>query len=189
MPDAVADWLGWLERYREPVDEAFDEFSFDIREVRCSFFQGDIEVNALFAGEVAAPDPDWVERSLRLLGYSLEDMGKLIAHQPPAALLLAEAGGWSAERVLRHVAVAGRYYLRGLGSTANAAQDATVWEDVRAAHDALTNGIRKFPAEKWGSVLTDNVGEQWTLRKVVRRSVAHVRDHYDQVARILRTVA
>src|SRR4051812_3642497 len=85
-PAAIRAYFAWLTRHGAPVAPA-DEVAVKVAEVFHGYIgEGDYWVNALFAHDRRPLSPADVDRGLRLLAYSRQDLAGLVAGLSATAL-------------------------------------------------------------------------------------------------------
>jgi hypothetical protein len=171
-------WLQDLEDFDIALTEIFECYTLKSGD-------RDIEINAWFTDDNRLLSSVDVERSLALLEWSRKDLESLLAPLTRVQLEQKFPGErWSIEGVARHVANANWWYVDrlGLASIELAATSNNSIERVTQVQQLL---LDVFPTliNQSKTVVVD--GETWSPRKVLRRSIWHMRDHYFHIERLL----
>jgi hypothetical protein len=139
------------------------------------------EINGFFALDERRVDDSDIELALSLLNYAYADLDKALRAIPPDAWDTAPFGEKSVRAILTHLVETERFYLSVLtrftpllARTETAAKP----EDVR---EAFAQEARAVPMNRRADVVPVD-GENWSLAKVMRRAVWHVRYHAAQIA-------
>lgn len=156
----------------------------------------------LFGPEREAASPEEVDLTIRLLGYSRADLVRDIEAAPVEALdwdppyrRFASWADWRTIRaVLAHIANGEtQYYTRNIGHEplSAPADPAGDWRaflrQSREEAVAFLVGLRDSPDRCRVRALDCGYGEEWwSVRKALRRMVAHERMHHSSILRILR---
>jgi ribosomal protein S18 acetylase RimI-like enzyme len=201
---AAAAWrfAEWLERHAEtrpPVPLGRPEI---VEEVAPTSVDG-YERNATFDHDRRAISEDELERSLRWIGFAHVDLvdaaqrvaafeasgGSLRMETRDADAVAAGAEeGREARAVVRHVAGAETWLASRLDRTLRF--DAVDPDDDLDAYVEQTNAwaierLRELWRRDPALSSVDGKGESWTLAKVLRRQIYHLRDHTDELERRL----
>jgi hypothetical protein len=97
----------------------------------------------------------------------------------------ARQAGWTPSEILRHVAESDRWYAARLSpDVSGMALPDDPAEAIRRADRAFIGVVRAWWSV-WGETVVEREGEQWTVRKVLRRRTAHLREHAQQLAQWL----
>lgn len=186
---AIPGYFAWLKRHDDYTPEMHGPFQVVPRETYRTRMIGDDEVNAFFPADDLTMDNEELDWGLALLGWATEDLGALLRAQPPGALeRRPAAGGWSAGEIVTHLTRSQLWLVTRLddppipppvelGPGDPVAQLATVTSACVARLRAASNDER--------TTLHVLHGEQWSLRKIVRRSVEHALEHTAQVRALL----
>jgi len=193
VPASIGAYAQWRSAHGRPmVPEGAREqaIALDLVEVSHAFSDGvngdDYRVNAFFAADEPPLSTADVEHGLWLLSCTRQDLldvldvlGVLARHSPtdPSLPDRAETARASIQGILRHIATAERWYFGLLGC-----EQEPLCDDPR---QALERG--RTHSQRW---LLDLAGdgrirvwrrERWSVRKVLRRTLWHERDHTDQI--------
>jgi hypothetical protein len=174
----VNSWLEDLEDFDIALTEIFECYTIKNE-------KDDYEVNAWFNDDVRALSSVEVERGLAMLDWSRADLESLLATLSRDQLDQKFTDErWSIEGVVRHVANANWWYLDRLGLAGidlSKASSNSV-ERMSQVQDELQ---RVLPTLVNTSLMKIVGGETWSPRKVLRRAIWHMRDHYFHIERLL----
>ena len=186
---AIPGYFAWLKRHDDYTPDMHGPFQVVPRATFRTTMTGDYEANAFFPVDDQPMDNEELDWGLALLGWAAEDLVALMRAQPPGALEhRPAAGGWSVGEIVAHLARAQLWYVTRLddppipppvelGPGDPVAQLLTVTSACAARLRAASNDER--------TTLHILRGEQWSLRKIVRRSVEHALEHTTQVRALL----
>jgi uncharacterized damage-inducible protein DinB len=183
----IPHYYAWLKRHDDYTPAVRGPFHLAPRQVLPAMPTERGDVGVFFEPDGQPVDDEDMDWGTALIQWAVDDLAYLAARIPAAALdAPLPAGGWTLRQTLSHVAGSQLWYLSRLqempgrispeqiGSEPVAAlrqTTATLVQSLRAADDATRTVIR------------EHNGERWSLRKVLRRSVEHVREHTSQLAR------
>lgn len=185
--ESITHYVGWV-RQRDPtlpaVDPPFSVTVVETFEATVGEHDPDYLVNAFFEDD-RRPLSYWdVALALNLLQWTREDLLQIVETLSPDKLRRPLPGeGWrSMTAIIEHVANAENWYLGHLGHglpTSTLPEEPlerlrVVRQQMRDALPALIGDVR----------LTEESGETWSPRKMVRRALWHERDHTGHVARL-----
>ncbi len=185
-PARIAEYFRWLSSHGSGSPLAREAIEVNVRETfRAYPSEDDYLVNAFFSDDRRPLSQAEVHNGLRLLEYTRRDLRRVIrplSSQELHRTISGEVQG-SIEGILRHVAWAEWWYLDRLNLAfpreAMAGEILSLLERVRA-HTRL-----QWPQLADSSLITERMGERWSPRKVVRRTLWHERAHTQQIARYL----
>lgn len=188
---ATADYHAWLRRHDEYTPAVHSPFVFHVKEVFHISSEGDYEVHSFFAPDAEAATDEDIEWALTLLGWQREDLLERIGSLSDEALDWKSADDpelQSIRQMLDRMAQAEVWYMGRLDETpprinVNALPGSTL-ERLQRVRQAAILRVKSYPKELRGKVFTHR-GEQWTLRKALRRAVWHERDHLYQIDALL----
>lgn len=195
VPRAIRDYANWLARHGEeaPVRGTGFEIAGE-RQGWGPFDPGDKA--ALFPPDREPLTQRNMERLLRLMAHSREDLMTVIEGIPPQVLGEEYAKGWPIDRILRHIGGAEVWYVTRIAHTWNpdgfeehrASGDVSAWltwsrEAVVGRLSSLSEG--ELSLTFYPTHYTDHPDEAWTARKVFRRFLEHEREHTAQIQRLL----
>ena len=149
------------------------------------FGEREIEINAWFQDDARPLSAIEIEQGLLLLTWSRDDLEHLVSPLTQQQRELKFSGErWSIDGVLRHVANANWWYLDrfSLASVTRDQLSNNPVERINQVHDKM---VKNLPALKDRSEILEVEGETWSARKVLRRSLWHIRDHHFHIERLM----
>lgn len=182
FPAALADYCAWLAAHGESEPAA--RASIRVAERIESYRLADgYEVNALFAPERSPPDQHFLDQSLRLLRASGADFSAAVRSIPveewdePLG-----TGERTVRQVVDHVIRAEAWYLSHFADstrleTLHQTPDPLVRFDLGRA--ALIAWLMNAPSDRLALVIQEE--EEWTARKLIRRTLWHERTHRAEI--------
>jgi hypothetical protein len=184
---AFREWVGehtsnsWLEDLGD-FDIALTEI-FECYTIKNEKY--DYEVNAWFNDDIRTLSSIEVERGLAMLDWSQADLESLLSPLSRDQLEQKFAGErWSIEGVARHVANANWWYLDRLG-LAGIDLKMTSNNSIERMSQVQDELHRVLPTLVNKSLKIEMDGETWSPRKLLRRAIWHMRDHYFHIERLL----
>jgi predicted RNase H-like HicB family nuclease len=188
---ATSDYHAWLRRHDEYTPDVHGPFVFNVKEVFHVSYEGDYEIHSFFAPDAETATDEDIEWALTLLGWQREDLLERVG------ALADEALDWkptddpeaqSIRHMLDRMAQAEVWYMGRLDETPPrinvSALPGSSLERLQRVRQAAILRVKSYPKELRGKVFTHR-GEQWTLRKALRRAVWHERDHLYQIDALL----
>lgn len=186
---AIPGYFAWLKRHDDYTPEMHGPFQVVPRETYRTTMIGDAEVNAFFPTDDQPMDNEELDWGLALLGWAAEDLGVLLRAQPADALeRRPAAGGWSMSEIVTHLMRSQLWYVTRLDSPPIPPPVELVPGDTVAQLATVTSAcVARLRSSSNDERTTLHVlqGEQWSLRKIVRRSVEHALEHTVQVRALL----
>ena len=199
-PSAVGWHRDWLARHGETLDVRVGRVEV-AEEVPASLVDG-YERNAIFAADRAPVEAGELEGTLRHLAFARRDLlelgtrieafevagGRLDPGDDRAA---DPRSGTDAARpaadVLRHLAGSEAWFVSRLDPAARftGSDPADIEAYLMATRAWLVDALRRLHAADPALARTDGRGEEWTLRKLLRRAVYHSIDHLRELDRRL----
>ncbi len=184
---AFREWVGehtessWLEDLGD-FDIALTEI-FECYTIKNE--KDDYEVNAWFNDDIRTLSSVEVERGLAMLDWSQADLESLLAPLSREQMQQKFTGErWNIEGVVRHVANANWWYLDRLG-LASIDLSKTSNNPIERMGQVQVELRRVLPTFVNKSLKIEIDGETWSPRKVLRRAIWHMRDHYFHIERLL----
>jgi hypothetical protein len=165
-----------------------------VEEVAAQVIDG-YERNAIFAADHRPVERGELEAMLRQLGFARSDLGRLRQRPVPAAgastgvkgggrdeaaTSLGAAARRETDEVLRHIAGAEIWLASRLDRSVRyggAPRDGDLSAYLEETRVWLIEQLRGFLARDPAMEAIDGKGEEWTLAKVLRRSLYHSLDH------------
>lgn len=188
LREALPAYFDWLKGHDDYTPDVHGPWQVAPRETFHTSLAGDDMVHAFFTPDAQPVDDEDLDWGLALLQWAHEDLIALVRSQPPALLdHRAPGDAWSARDILQHLARQQLRYVTLLDDppgapTAQLAGDDPI-EVYRQVHTACVRRLRNA-SDTQRTAITEHNGERWSLRKVLRRSIWHVRDHTAQIERI-----
>jgi predicted RNase H-like HicB family nuclease len=186
---AIPAYYAWLKTH--------DDYTPDVRGATCvvpretfrTLMVGDYEVGAFFAPDAEPVDDEELDWALALLDWAHEDLLSLVWGAPAAVLdAPPPVGGRTVRQALDHVAQTQLWYVSCLDTypvpTAISQLPGATVERLDRVHVACVDRLRAATDEQRTRVI-EHHGERWSMRKVLRRSVWHVRDQTAQIRQAL----
>jgi predicted RNase H-like HicB family nuclease/uncharacterized damage-inducible protein DinB len=191
LQQATADYHAWLRRHDDYTPEVHGPFVFAVKEVFQVTSEDGVEVRSFFAPDAETATDEDIEWALTLLGWQREDLLEKVGALPDAALEWKPNDAeetQSLRHLLDHIAQAELWYMGRLDETppnlSVSALAGTTLERFQRVRQAAILRVKGYPKELRGKVFTHR-GEQWTLRKALRRAVWHERDHLSEIDALL----
>ena len=185
VPTRIGEYFDWLKRNGQASPPAKEPIEMEAPEVFRSFpSQNDYTVNVFFEDDRKPLDYQEVEYHLWLLDCTRRDLPAVVRQLPRETLNrpVAEEVQGSIEGILSHVAGAENWYLDRLSL-------ALPDEEMPEGPLARLERIRAYTRTRLPELVDDGrvvelVGEQWSVRKVLRRALWHERDHTNHIAQL-----
>jgi predicted RNase H-like HicB family nuclease/uncharacterized damage-inducible protein DinB len=192
LQTATAEYHAWLRRHDDYTPDVRGPFVFALKEVFQITYDGDYEINSFFASDAQPATDEDIEWALALLGWQREDLLERISGLADEALDWKPSNSPDAQsirQILDHIAQAEVWFMGRLDETpprilvANIPGPTTL-DRLQRVRQAAIMRVKSYPKELRGKIFTHH-GEQWTLRKALRRAVWHERDHLNQIDTLL----
>jgi len=193
FPRAIIKYKGWVEsRARESWLNDLTQFHVQLEEVfECYNIdenyrpaQNDIEINAWFRDDWRPLSEIEVERGLELLQWTREDLLDLIAGLSPSVLDAEHPGElWPIRGIVRHIANGEHWYMKRFGREGIPRADLPEDEIERLAvtRARLIEVLKGMTGDK---TVVGVMGEFWSPRKFLRRSLWHELDHIQHIQKL-----
>jgi predicted RNase H-like HicB family nuclease/uncharacterized damage-inducible protein DinB len=203
LPVRIKRFLGWLSEVEQGVHRGHSmaEVTERVNEP-CPVRRGD--TRALFLWDRQSPTAEELERALRWMGHSRRTLLSLAQSLPTEVLVQESTGDASREfhdavspsihRIVRHVAGAEYWYLSRIAGDAWLAgeEPADVFQGLELVRASVAPTLRRLFAtapdrvvEQTQSTWSGTFTENWTLRKVLRRTLWHEQFHIEEIRRRL----
>lgn len=182
-PDAVAAFVRWRSERGRPLATPDESIEIAVEEVFHSFQTStDYVVNAFFADDARPLHAADIEEARWLLTHTRQDLCDALGIAP--AQLRDETPSAdqhdSVSGILRHIAVAERWYLAMLGF--DPFDQALPPENpLLALEQTRQQTLRHLGQMADDGAIRERRGERWSARKVLRRIFWHERDHTQQI--------
>jgi hypothetical protein len=188
MPAVIAEYLAWLRRHGE---EAPSDAAIQVEVVeRIETAPGRSE--PCFAADCVAAAADDVERALRLMSHAREDLLALIGDLPDAVRDWKPAPDrWTIREIVAHVASAEGYYRTSLLDAQPVREPPEERFDLALQRGRAVGHLRSLTPEQRARVFRPNwpwredEGEEWPVRKALRRFIYHERFHTRDIQQTL----
>jgi predicted RNase H-like HicB family nuclease len=182
-PEAIAMHLAWLDAHDLPRPEGSGP-EVRVAEEMAATAQG---VGPLFHDDRQPMRLEEIEAVHRVGSAAVADLLALWerASEWERRTRSAPQAGWTPSEILRHVAELDRWYAARLSpAVSGMALPDDPAEAIRRADRAFIGVVRAWWSV-WGETVVEREGEQWTVRKVLRRRTAHLREDAQQLAQWL----
>ncbi len=187
--DAIDPYFDWLGAHQLPLPFADPAARSAVRIGMGEWLPASYElegVGPLFKADLQAPTPQELDYALRVADAARADLVRVCQRMSPEAQTsIADADGWSIEDHLAHLARVELWYVAALNDgrmpTARLMDDPV--EALQYSGEYAARRLRTLSSEQLGQVFTRD-GEQWTAAKVLRRMIAHLREHYPLLLRL-----
>ena len=189
-PQALLAFREWVaERTANSWLEDLEDFDIALTEIfECYTVKkenGGYEVNAWFNDDLRALSTIDIERGKMLLEWSRVDLEALVTPLTTDQLEQKFTGErWSINGVLRHVANANWWYLDRL-DLAETDLTAASNDCIERLNTVQQEFLQVIPTLANKSTAIQKEDETWSPRKVLRRAIWHMRDHYFHIERLL----
>ncbi len=178
IPQAIHHYSSWLKEHGEKYLSTCGEITFDILEIirEWSFPpHPDYAVNAFFASDSIPLREDEIDNLLLLLEWSYQDLHRSSQGLSQEIMLTSVEEGWNIEGILKHTSRAALWYLDQLDLAPKPQTEPKTWqESLEMSKAQLTLVLPKLVGV---GRIEMNQGELWSPRKIIRRSLWHLRDH------------
>jgi predicted RNase H-like HicB family nuclease/succinate dehydrogenase flavin-adding protein (antitoxin of CptAB toxin-antitoxin module) len=186
-PSSIAQYFEWLSIHNCKAPLAPESIEVEVSESFNSFIsEGDYIVNAFFKDDCRLLSHDEIEHALRLLEYTRSDLLQVIQRMSSDQLdksIRGEVQG-SIRGILKHVAWAEWWYFDRLNL---AFKEEQMPDDVMRMLEKVRTHTRHQLLQLAGNTtITERIGEQWSARKIVRRTLWHECAHTQQIIRYLK---
>jgi uncharacterized damage-inducible protein DinB len=187
--DSVVAYDGWLWRGYERDLIHFPTRQVHIAEVFHAYPAGEDPtylVNAFFQNDARPLTLSDVQDGWRLLGYTREDLLAVVKDLSFEVLNKPMPNNerfGSIASILKHVAIAERWYCNrvGLGSDWLPLHD----DPLKALEVSRANMVLYLPELANDARISEHIGERWSGRKLLRRTLWHERDHTEHIRKLL----
>ena len=186
-PLRIAQYFEWLSNHNYSAPRPPEPIEVEVSESFNSFIsEGDYIVNAFFEDDLRLLSSEEVEHALWLLECTRSDLLQIIQQISSDQLdrsIPGEVQG-SIRGILGHIARAEWWYFDRLDL---AFKREEMPEDVMKMIEKVRAHARHcLPQLVSNSTITERIGERWSARKIVRRTLWHERAHTQQIIRYLK---
>lgn len=182
LPEAIQAYLAWRrelgDRIAMPdasaelrVDEVVKEWVFPP--------DPDYVVNAFFASDALPLREEEIPACRTVLEGSYSALKAAAAGLAPEVLQIPVEGKWDILGILMHCSRAAWWYLDRLDLAPRQAVEPRGWEERLALVQETL--LAALPSLVGSTQIEMRSGELWSPRKVVRRSIWHLRDHTSHI--------
>jgi len=195
VPRKIREFLDWLRRHGEPIDEAKYEVEVELSER----IDGDWPVNlgdsqALFRADLRPLDKEEVERCIRYIRHAREDVINLYLSAPTDALEWKpdQSTPRHIKRIAEHIAEVDLFYIERLRgrrfrdwplTSLEVGNELASLRLSNLANDEMNCVVSHHPPGGWTGTTE---AEGWTTRKVLRRFIWHERLHMATIEKLIR---
>lgn len=190
---AVADWFKWLEKHGEPFPAEMEDFKIEVGEMlRVTYNPVKAgKPEPLFWSEVLPITKKDIEKVIRLMRYSREDLLKIVSNLPDTCL------DWqppnkprTIRNCLRHIAHVEIWYITRLNIELPSKNPRNVFKLLNYTRKLVIKTLENFPRDKMRGIFQPRKDPSptcnlWTARKMLRRFVDHERLHTKYIQKIL----
>jgi hypothetical protein len=187
-PDRIIEYYIWLSAHDPFLIVPNEPIDLEIVETFHSFPSGEDPeylVNAFFEDDRRPLTASEVEAALRLFDWTRKDLKGVLDSASPDRLLktIDNEIHKSILGIVGHIARAENWYLDQLDL---GLEPSEIPEDVLMKLDAVrSNTLSQLVNLIDVETITENCGERWSPRKVVRRALWHERDHTQHITKLL----
>jgi hypothetical protein len=189
----VIEWFDWTKSHGESAPDVSDNPKVKVAEIlRVNYNPSEAgKPEPLFWSEVAPVTKEDIERTIRLIKYSREDListtknitGEMLDWQPPAKLR-------PIGNCLKHIAHAELWYLTRLDVPWPEKIPESPTELLNYSRETTLKYLHNFPERKMKGVFQPKryrspVCNLWTARKFLRRLVDHEMLHVRDIKKVL----
>jgi hypothetical protein len=196
VSDAIEAYEWWIFRGHDPdlaalVRNSVQESLIEVTEEIPSYPSAEDPeylVNAFFQDDARVLSLREIQMTTRLLGYTRKDLLGLVQGLAPEILnenIPGEKFG-SIAGILLHVAGAETWYCDRL----DLVEDSLTLPDdpFKALEISRANTTLQLPELAGNDRITERVGERWSARKILRRTLWHERDHTEHIRKLLHSL-
>jgi uncharacterized damage-inducible protein DinB len=188
MPAVIAEYLAWLRRHGEEAPSDAARAVEVIERIETSPGRGE----PCFEADRSPATQDDVERALRLMSYARKDLLALIGDLPDIVLDWKPAPDrWSIREITWHIASAEGYYRTSLLDEQPQREPPEERFDVALQRERAVAHLRALTPEQRARTFLptwpwrEDEGEEWPIRKALRRFVYHERFHTRDIQQTL----
>lgn len=193
LPDAIFDYATWAatrgadwistDEIELVIEETFECYRIDETAFERTEKDGYV-VESFFLYDWKPLTHPEIERALKILSWTRDDLLGMISHLDPEKLAATYPGErWSIDGILRHIGGAEWWYVDRLGR-------AFPQVDVPKAPRERLEKVRAtlvelLPHLEGVNQVVGVEGELWSPRKMLRRAVWHERDHINHIRKLI----
>ncbi len=186
---AVPDYYRWLRMQDEETPTMSGDVEIRVRE-RVPVTRNALhEIRAFFATDDEPLSDDDLDWGLALMSYAHQDFTRQLRNVDDAVMeWQPDPESWSIHQIIDHVAQQEAWLSRRLDDPPTAPLITELpgppLERLSRIHErSMVRLSQSTPEQR--EMVRDINGERWSMRKIVRRSIVHEREHTEQVAILL----
>jgi hypothetical protein len=188
VPECIAKYYTWVTDRNPSLPVPSGSFDLEVVETFRSFPSSEDPeylVNAFFEDDRRPLTALDVNKTLQLFDWTRQDLQSLLDSARPDQLFASIDNKVhnSILGIIDHIARAENWYFDQLGL---GLEHSKLTEDVLEGLKAVRANTRSQLVDLIAvDTITENCGERWSPRKVVRRALWHERDHTQHIAKLL----
>ncbi len=186
---AVPDYFRWLSMQDADTPTMSGEVELVVRERVEVTMHGLHEVRAFFAPDAEPLTDDDLGWGLALMGYSHDDLRRYAGNLDDAALdFQPDPSSWSPRQIIDHLAQMEIWIATRLDAHPHVPVVTEIAGPPFARYDRIhEQAMHRYSAmpPEQRSVITEHNTERWSMRKMLRRSIVHEREHTEQISLVL----
>lgn len=195
FPQAAREYAAWIashgdswldDEVKSVVEETFEAYFIDPSFERAEPGRDTYMVESFFLHDWKPLVPHEIERALKLLAWSREDLLGLIQGLGPEKLRRTYPGErWDINGILKHIGGAEWWYQERIGYPFPEREDevpSDPFERLAVVREHLTSLLPRLDGV---NKVVGLDGEIWSPRKVLRRALWHERDHTEHIRKLL----
>ncbi len=196
MGRAARDYAAWVQQHGMPwmdapsleveVEETFDAYRIPREAARAQGKKETYLVESFFGNDADPLSGTDVERALKMLAWSRQDLLAVLRGLSPDKLdQKYEGERWSINGILKHIAGAEWWYQERLGSPFPEREEDLPAKPLESLELVRGHFLAWLPGQEGVRRVIDLEGETWSPRKVLRRALWHERDHTEHIRKLL----
>lgn len=196
LQQAAQDYAGWVRQHgmswmeapalEVDVEETFDSYFVPRDAARARGLQDSYMVESFFHFDEQPLTGTDVQRALKLLAWSREDLLDCLRGLSPEVLNQTHAGErWSINGILKHISGAEWWYQERIGSPFPQREEDLPEDPLESLELVRAHFCALLPRLEGVQHMLDVEGEIWSPRKVLRRAAWHERDHTTHIEKLL----
>ena len=190
---AIEVWFNWVQKHGENPENASEGIDIEVAEMlSVDYNPAEARVpEPLFWSEVLPINEKDIERTIRLMDYSRQDLLDLVRNRPEESFEWKPPGKpRTIHNCLEHIAHVDAWYITRLNIDLPDDFPAAVFDLLGHTRSIVIDVLKNFPPRKMSGVFQPRkykspVCNLWTARKVLRRLVDHERLHTKYIQTVL----